>query len=356
MLTIRTSFVKSVFALLLCLSLVVLSSYVFSTIIDDNVTITDARAYYFFYNLLVSEGVRDFSVLLARETGKMEIGIYLTVYAFFNSLVVDLQTFAFSCIFLVLSLLAVFVYCSARKIDAAPSHSLGLAILSVIIFSLWYPSYASVLWVWRSHIAFTLLFIGMLNRRLFFCILFVVVSVFFHYSSAILAIVVSAIFLFNSRFRTVSVGTKFFVSLLVGLGASLLVGFLKRTVATGDGVWESDTNAGVFVYIYVFIFMILLLYFFNQREIYKLDFSAEELVMLSRILCVVLFFLGLSATSINSHQDLMRIMQPAFVILPMAYLIFLNKSKGYIRLFLLAMLAPGVVMGIKSAYVYWGGV
>lgn len=356
MLTIRTLSVKNAFAALLCISFVAFFSFVFSTIVDENSTITDARTYYFFYNLLVSEGAQAFADLLTLQTGKMELGIYLTVYAFFSYFITDLQDFAFSCIFVVLSLLAVFVYCSARKVDIPPLRSLWLVGISVFIFTLWYPSYASVLWVWRSHIAFTLLFIGMLSGRFFVCFILIIASVVFHYSSAILAVVVGAIFLFSNRFYTISVGTKFFVSLVVGLGASLLVGFLKQAVATGDGVWESDTNAGFFVYIYVFLFVVVLLFLFNQRRVLDIDLSPDELAMLSRLFCVVLFFLGLAATSVNSHQDLMRIMQPAFVILPMVYMIFLNKSKSFIRVLLLAILMPGMIMGIKSAYVYWGGV
>lgn len=77
--------------------------------------------------------------------------------------------------------------------------------------------------------------------------------------------------------------------------------------------------------------------------------------MLNRMFCIALFFLGLSVTSVNSHQDLMRIMQPAFIIIPFIYLMFLNAAKGTSRALLVLLLAPGIVMGLRSAYMYWGG-
>lgn len=355
MLSVRKTTLAAFVMLLLSFTFMMGCAYLLSVIVNDNETITDARAYYFFYNELLSEDVLGFATTLTDETGKLELGIYLSVYTVFNSIIVDLQSFAFASMSLVFAFLMLFVFCAARKIGKNALQAAFFVLLSVLIYSLWYPSYASVLWVWRSHMAFTLLFLGMLSSRFIVAVFFVALSILFHYSSGILAVVVFSIFIFVDRFPRLSVPTKYAISLLVGLMGSLVVGYLKQVVVSGDGNWESETNAGLFVYAYVFLFVLALMVLSAWRKYFNLYFSGLENAMLNRMFCIALFFLGLSVTSVNSHQDLMRIMQPAFIIIPFIYLMFLNAAKGTSRALLVLLLAPGIVMGLRSAYMYWGG-
>ena len=143
MLSVRKTTLAAFVMLLLSFTFMMGCAYLFSVIVNDNETITDARAYYFFYNELLSEDVLGFATTLTDETGKLELGIYLSVYTVFNSIIVDLQSFAFASMSLVFAFLMLFVFCAARKIgknalQAAffrPSVSLNIfVVVSVLCF------------------------------------------------------------------------------------------------------------------------------------------------------------------------------------------------------------------------------
>ena len=356
MLVIRKSQIVKVGAFLLILIMAALCAGLLSVIVDDNDTITDARNYYYFYNMFLSDDLSGFSAALTQETGKLEPAIYMLVYSFFGWFIAGFQSFAFACMFLVLAGLATFTYATLKRLPINPAKIYVLVIFSVFIYTVWYPSYSSVLWVWRSHLAFTLVFFAIINTRTLWCVCLICVSVFLHYSSVALAMVVCFFFMWVRFFPKVSLGVKFFSSLSIGLVASMLVGIMKSAVVSGDGVWVSDTDAGAFVYAYFFGFIVVLITMFSHAGLLRIEMSEYERKLLAKLFCVILFFLGLSITSVKSHQDLMRIMQPAFIIAPLAYIIIFNGSKMWVRFALVGLLLPGIVMGVRSGYIYLGGV
>lgn len=355
MFVVRKSQMIKLCTLLLILTVIGLCAWLLSVIVNENDTITDARNYYYFYSEFLSDDFLDFSAALVHETGKLEPALYILVYGFFNWFITGFQSFAFICLYLVLTGLAFLMYVVLSRMSISSGRICLFVVFSVLIYTVWYPSYSSVLWVWRSHLAFTLVFFAIINARVLASMSLIFLSVFLHYSSLALAIVVCFLFLWVRFFPNVSLGVKFFGALLSGLVASMLVGIMKSAVVSGDGVWVSDTDAGTFVYAYFFCFVIALIGMFLQANILKIELFMFERNLLARLFCVILFFLGLSITSINSHQDLMRMMQPTFIIAPLIYIIIFIKSKIWPRFALVCLLLPGVIMGLRSGYNYLGG-
>jgi hypothetical protein len=356
MLAVRKSQIAKVSALLLILIAAALCAGLLSVIVNDNDTITDARNYYYFYNMFLSDDLLEFSATLTQETGKFEPAIYVLVYSSFEWFIKGFQSFAFACMFLVLAGLAIFTYATLKRLPISLDKVYLSVIFSVFIYTVWYPSYSSVLWVWRSHLAFTLVFFAIINTRILWCVCLICFSFFLHYSSVPLAMVVCFFFTWVRFFPKISLGVKFLGSLSIGLVASMLVGVMKSAVVSGDGVWVSDTDAGAFVYAYFSCFVVSLVAIFSQADALKMELSGCERKLLAKLFCVILFFLGLSITSVKSHQDLMRIMQPAFIIAPLAYIIIFIRSKMWPRFALFGLLLPGIVMGVRSGYIYLGGV
>ncbi|MEG0869597.1 MAG: hypothetical protein RSG77_21470 [Hafnia sp.] len=333
---------------------VCLAAYLLSTIVAENETITDARNYYYFYNLFLADDLPTFLARLTAETGKLEPAIYLVVFTVFGSAVSDIQSFAFACAFSVLFLLIVLVRVSAGRVEFTAPQLFWISIFSIIIYLLWYPSYSSVLWVWRSHLAFTLVFLIFLINRSPWTITLLPVAFLLHYSGLGLFLVVFVFDFLMRRIVGVSRGVKFLVAFSIGGATSLLVGYLKRAIVSGDGDWSSSVSAGIYVYIYVVLFTLCMLPLYNQM-IARHGLSSRHIIILDCFFSVALFFIGLSLTSSTSHQDLMRIMQPVFIVLPICFLMLWSRSFLIGRLFLLTILTPGILMGLKSISTYLGG-
>lgn len=343
------------FSLIMTLVVISLCAWLLSVIVAKNDTITDARNYYTLYNFFMTEDLPTFAVSLVRETGKFEPALYILVYGFFHWFVSGFQSFSFSCMFLIILGLACFMFAMLKKFNVSHTGVYLSVFFSVIIYTVWYPSYSSVLWVWRSHLAFTLVFIAVFNAPFRYCLVLVALSAFLHYSSLALAVVVWFFLVGVRIFPQVSYGVKFACSLLAGGGASFLIGIVKSVVVAGDGVWVSDTNAGVFVYAYSFAMAAVLATMFLCVSFLKIDLSDVEKKSLAALLCIILFFMGLSITSLNSHQDLMRIMQPAFIIIPVVLVALFIRSTLWVRCALIGLLLPGLIMGVRSCYMYMGG-
>lgn len=337
--------------ILLVVLVIGLSAHLLSLIVANNESITDARNYFYFYNLFVSGDIASFFFRLASETGKLEPVIYLWVYSLFGSSIVDMQTFAFACTFIVMALLGFFARLVAVTDGVEGKQLTWFVIGSLFIFLLWYPSYSSVLWVWRSHLSFTIVLIAFIIRRPRWTVALLPVAFFLHYSGVALFFVVVCLDFFFRRIGGISRGVKFLLVFVVGAVASLLVGYIKRAIVSGDGDWSSETNAGIYVYIYVALFSILMVTIYNyQFARSRYSFFASSL--LNCFFAITFFFIGLSLTSSSSHQDLMRIMQPVFIVLPISFVLIWMRASLLLKLLMLFMLGPGVLMGVRSIISY----
>ncbi|MEN5201191.1 hypothetical protein ABE525_18365 [Pseudomonas wadenswilerensis] len=333
---------------------VCLAAYLLSLIVATNETITDARNYYYFYNLFLADDLPGFLARLTSETGKLEPAIYLLVFTVFGPMVSDMQSFAFACTFSVMFLLVVLARVCAGRNGFTTAQIFWFAVFSIVIFVFWYPSYSSVLWVWRSHLAFTLVFLIFVINRAPWTIVLLPVAFLLHYSGLGLFLVVWMFDFLMRRIGGVSRGVKFLAAFGAGGVASMLVGYLKRAIVSGDGDWSSSTSAGIYVYIYVALFTLAMLPLY-RRLIALQAFSPRHVAILDCFFAVALFFVGLSLTSSSSHQDLMRIMQPVFIVLPICFLLVWARSLLVGRMFLFLMLSPGILMGLKSISTYLEG-
>ena len=144
----------------------------------------DSLVYFEYYLVIHSVGLLDFFRMQLESAGKVDPALYL--FYFFLPSGLSLFWFVFANYILVSFALFV-LYKLINRFHFRKQAAVGF-FLFILIFFIWYPSYMSLLWVWRNYISVIFLacfFILYLYGNKLASYLLLLISILFHSSSVL---------------------------------------------------------------------------------------------------------------------------------------------------------------------------
>lgn len=326
--------------------------YFYVRVIVTNESISDARVYFHFYQKIKQIGFPDFLGYLRAVSGKVEPGLY-GFYSYVFGDGIDFPFFV--ALNLLLLLVPIFFYCLINAVFCQ-SRSVIFDFLTVSIINfLWYPSYATNLWTWRSQVALGLALICAILPHNWIGILagfgISMLSISIHYSAAPVLVII-LFFSILSRTR-LSWSSLIFVVILVGIGCVCLLEPVKTGLVSGNGIWDGDNLTGAVVWLYLTTLVFIIgLFAATNSYFYYFPKERREVIIFVSLAAVSLFVAGGDALN---HQNVMRYSQPAIVALSYFILFFIRRVEGVTkRLKLIVYLLLGCLPTLSSLSRYLG--
>lgn len=321
--------------------LISIGAILYADIVVKTDIISDPRFYYSVFQNGSSLSFSAYSKYILAVSGKFEPLLY---WYYKVVLPHDLSFFWF-CVANFLTLFGGFVLFH----KANGKYHYNYLTLFVILILFWYPSYEVVLWYWRSVIAM----ICALSAVVVFIkgggkywLVISALALFIHYSAIIVTIFAGMYVITNKVFlRHFTLKLRFLFLYIAAACAGLAYGVLKTLIASKGGEWESGSHVALVVFVYFFCLSNLFFYFVYVN-LDRFNESQKQVILFLSFVIIVAN--GVCLIAGRGQQDILRIMQIAYMVFPMLFIATIDKvSSGY-RYFLNALVFIGTVPTLYS--------